>query len=144
MAMSHSPKSDNDLVSLYNLVKSFLQEFERLYVQYDPEKVSRCRLCLWQLIHIPTHIAWNGSIRFGSQATVERAIGEIGHKVRSKKAPFGNIATLLFERANNKALILHYPFLGNHQVKKTKPHLYQSLPIKKEELEGPSEYYNHL
>ena len=81
MAMSHSPKSDNDLVSLYNLVKSFLQEFERLYVQNDPEKVSRCRLCLWQLIHVPTHIAWNGSIRFGSQATVERAIGEIGHKV---------------------------------------------------------------
>ena len=71
VAMSHSPKSDNDLVSLYNLVKSFLQEFERLYVQNDPEKVSRCRLCLWQLIHIPTHIAWNGSIRFGSQATVE-------------------------------------------------------------------------
>ena len=81
MAMSHSPKSDNDLVSLYNLVKSFLQEFEKLYVQNDPEKVSRCRLCLWQLIHVPTHIAWNGSIRFGSQATVERAIGEIGHKV---------------------------------------------------------------
>ena len=81
VAMSHSPKSDNDLVSLYNLVKSFLQEFEKLYVQNDPEKVSRCRLCLWQLIHVPTHIAWNGSIRFGSQATVERAIGEIGHKV---------------------------------------------------------------
>ena len=85
VAMSHSPKSDNDLFSLYTLVKSFLQGFERLYVQNDPEKVSRCRLCIWQLIHVPTHIAWNGSIRFGSQATVERAIGEIGHKLDLRK-----------------------------------------------------------
>jgi hypothetical protein len=87
VAMSHTPKSDYDLAALYILVKSFLEEFERLYVQNDPEKVSRCRLCIWQLIHVPHHIAWNGSIRFGSQATVEHAIGEIGHKVRSKKAP---------------------------------------------------------
>ena len=111
VAMSHTPKSDEDLASLYNLVSSFLEGFERLYVQGDPAKVSRCRLCIWQLIHVPVHIAWNGSIRFGSQATCERAIGEIGHKVRSKKAPFANIATMLFERANNKVLTLHYPSL---------------------------------
>jgi hypothetical protein len=70
VAMSHSPKSDEDLVSLHNLIKSFLQGFERLYVGDNPDKVSRCRLCIWQLIHIPHHIEWNGSIRFGSQATV--------------------------------------------------------------------------
>ena len=98
VAMSHMPKSDED-IALYNLVKSFLEEFERLYVHNDPVKVSRCRLCIWQLIHVPMHIAWNGSIRFGSQATVECAIGEIGHKVRSKKAPFANISTMLYERA---------------------------------------------
>jgi hypothetical protein len=87
-AMSHTPKSNEDLASLYNLAISFLEGFERLCVHGDPTKVSRCRLCIWQLIHVPVHIAWNGSIRFGSQATVERAIGEIGHKVRSMKAPF--------------------------------------------------------
>ena len=73
VAMSHTPKSDEDIAALYNLVKSFLEEFERLYVHNDPVKVSRCRLCIWQLIHVPMHIAWNGSIRFGSQATVECA-----------------------------------------------------------------------
>ena len=71
VAMSHTPKSNEDLASLYNLVCSFLEGFERLYVQNDPAKVSRCWLCIWQLIHVPTHIAWNGSIRFGSQATCE-------------------------------------------------------------------------
>jgi hypothetical protein len=145
VAMSHSLKSDDDLVALYNLVKSFLEEFERLYVANDPTKVSRCRLCIWQLIHVPTHIAWNGSIRFGSQATVERAIGEIGHKVRSKKAPFANIATMLYERANNKVLTLHYPSISiPSKQKRKREHLYQSLSIKKAEIEGPSEYYDHL
>ena len=145
VAMSHTPKSDGDLAALYNLIKSFLEEFERLYVQNDPAKVSRCRLCIWQLIHIPVHIAWNGSIRFGSQATVEWAIGEIGHKVRSKKAPFANIATMLFERASIKVLSLRYPFLNvPPKEKKRRGHLYQSLPIKKVDIDGPSEYYDHL
>jgi hypothetical protein len=144
-AMSHTPKSNEDLASLYNLAISFLEGFERLYVHGDPTKVSRCRLCIWQLIHVPVHIAWNGSIRFGSQATVERAIGEIGHKVRSKKAPFANIATMLFERANSKVLRLHYPALTiSTGEKKKREHLYQALPIKRAELEGPSEYYHHL
>jgi hypothetical protein len=145
VAMSHSPKSDEDLVSLHNLIKSFLQGFERLYVGDNPDKVSRCRLCIWQLIHIPHHIEWNGSIRFGSQATCERAIGEIGHKVRSKKVPFANIATMLFERANTKALTLQYPSLIiPSKVKRRREHLYQSLLIKRAETEGPSEYYDHL
>jgi hypothetical protein len=134
-----------DLASLYNLVRSFLEGFERLYVQNDPAKVSRCRLCIWQLIHVPIHITWNGSIRFGSQATCERAIGEIGHKVRSKKAPFANIATMLCERANNKVLTLKYPCLmAPHKNKRKEKPLYQSLPIRKVERDNPSEYHRHL
>jgi hypothetical protein len=145
VAMSHTPKSDDDLAALYTLIKSFLEGFERLYVQNDPQKVSRCRLCIWQLIHVPHHIAWNGSIRFGSQATVERAIGEIGHKVRSKKAPFANIATMLYERASIKVLSLQFPFLNiSPKEKRKRGHLHQSLPIKKVEIDHPSEYYDHL
>ncbi|KAF8261508.1 hypothetical protein EI94DRAFT_1472119, partial [Lactarius quietus] len=111
VAMSHTPKSDQDLYALHNLIKSFLEGFERLYVNNDHEKVSRCRLCIWQLIHIPLHISRNGSIRFGSQAIIERAIEEIGHKVRSRKAPFANIATMLYERASIKVLYLQYPLI---------------------------------
>jgi hypothetical protein len=145
IAMSHTPKSAKQLAAAYNLAKSFLEGFQRLYVHNEPEKVSRFRLCIWQLIHVPTHISWNGSIRFGSQATVERAIGEIGHKVRSKKAPFANIATMLFERGNNKVLTLQYPSLAIHPKEgKKKGNLYQSLMIRKAEREGPSEYGYHL
>ena len=145
VAMSHSPKSDEELVLFHKQIKSFLLEFERLYVGDNADKVSRCRLCIWQLIHVPLHISWNGSIRFGSQATVERAIGEIGHKVRSKKAPFANIATMLFNRANAKVLTLKFPSLIiSPKEKRRREHLYQSLPIKKVEIDHPSDYYDHL
>jgi hypothetical protein len=71
MAMIISPRSETELAKLHGLFKTFLEGFERIYVANDPEKVSRCRLCIFQLIHVPIHIEWNGSIRLGSQATVE-------------------------------------------------------------------------
>jgi hypothetical protein len=55
-AMTISPRSDKDLSELHELAASFLKEFERLYVDDDPMKVSRCRLCIFQLIHVPYHI----------------------------------------------------------------------------------------
>jgi len=42
---------------------------------------------------------------------VERAIGEVGHKIRSKKAPFANLANIIYEREMVKILLLLYPSL---------------------------------
>jgi hypothetical protein len=144
-AMTISPRSDKDLSELHELAASFLKEFERLYVDDDPMKVSRCRLCIFQLIHVPYHILWHGSIRFGSQATVERAIGEMGCKIRSKKAPFANLATILLERATAKMLTLKYPVLSiAAKDKRQREDLYQPLHIKKAEKRGGTEFYTHL
>jgi hypothetical protein len=140
-AMTISPMSDEDLSNLHSLAMSFLHEFERLYVENDPMKVARCRLCIFQLIHIPYHILWHGSIRFGSQATVERAIGEVGHKIRSKKAPFANMASILFERATAKMLTLKYPILSFAEKKKRqKECLYQALSIRRVEKKEGTEF----
>jgi Transposase family tnp2 len=97
-AMTISERTEKELEGLRSLIIKFLTDFEKLYVNGDPEKISRMRLCIFQLIHVPIHIKWNGSIRLGSQATVERSIGEMGHKIRSKKAPFANLANIVFER----------------------------------------------
>ena len=144
-AMTISPRSDKDLSELHALAGHFLHDFERLYVGSDPMKVSRCRLCIFQLIHVPYHILWHGSIRFGSQATVERAIGEMGRKIRSKKAPFANLATILFERATTKMLTLKYPVLSlTGKEKRQKEDLYQPLNIRKAEKKGGTEFYTHF
>jgi hypothetical protein len=109
VAMSHTSECNDDFATLYAQAISFLQGLERLYAHSHPTIVSRCGLYIRQLIHVPTPIAWNGSIIFGSQATVERAIGKIGHKVRSRKAPFANITTMIFEKGKIIRCSLKYP-----------------------------------
>lgn len=108
-SMTIEPRSEKDLEELRSLIITFLEEYERLYIGDNPEKIHRARLCIFQLIHVPLHIQWNGSIRLGSQATVERSIGEMGHKIRSKKAPFSNLANLIYQRELLKILALYYP-----------------------------------
>jgi hypothetical protein len=77
-AMTLKARSQDDLNSLNTLIIKFLETYEQLYMGSNPNNISRARLCIFQLIHVPRHIAWNGSIRVGSQATVERTIGEMG------------------------------------------------------------------
>ena len=70
-AMTISECTEKDLEGLQKLIMKFLIGFEKLYVNQDPEKISRMHLCIFQLIYVPVHTKWNGSIRLGSQATVE-------------------------------------------------------------------------
>jgi hypothetical protein len=146
MAMTISPRSEQDLIALHKLIQRFLKDFEKIYVGNDPTKVSRCRLCIFQLIHVPQHIEWNGSIRLGSQATVERAIGEIGHKIRSKKAPFANLANIIYEREMVKILCLYYPSLDLSLAPKPKD-IYtpqSKIRISKMEQKGGEEFHSHV
>ena len=122
----------------------FLIGFEKLYLNQDPEKISCMRLCIFQLIHVPVHIKWNGSIQLGSQATVERSIGEMGHKIHSKKAPFANLANIIFERELVKILLLYLPALDinanalkkSGTGKKSDKKLIQKRKITKREIQN--------
>jgi len=42
----------------------------------------------------------------------------MGHKIRSKKAPFANLANIIYERELVKLLLLYYPSLGSQAVVK--------------------------
>jgi hypothetical protein len=110
-AMSIQNRSEDEIAHLHSVIRKFLASFEALYIAGIPENISRSRLCIFQLIHIPMHIKWNGSIRVGSQATVERSIGEVGHKIRSKKSPFANLANIITEKELLCILKLYYPSL---------------------------------
>jgi hypothetical protein len=91
-SMTLLPRSESDLDGLRKTIVNFLKGYEKIYVGGNPENISRFRLCIFQLIHIPQNILWNGSIRVGSQTTVERSIGEMSRRIRSKKAVFTNLA----------------------------------------------------
>src|ERR1700683_5865764 len=148
-AMTIAPRSTQELASLHQLAQKFLIGFERIYVAGDPAKVSRCRLCIFHLIHVPQHIEWNGSIRAGSQATVERAIGEVGHKIRSKKAPFANLANIIYEKELIKILLLLYPSLDLSTTSEptASKHIHapqNQIRILKKERKNDQEFQSHL
>ena len=147
ISMTIQGRTTEELANLHNLIKKFLEGFEKLYIGKDPAKVSRFRLCLFQLIHIPTHIEWYGSVRIGSQATVERAIGEMGHKVHSRKAPFANLANIIYERERAKLLRLYYPSLElrpSQSSTQSWPELFTKIPILKREYNLSQDFYSHL
>jgi hypothetical protein len=136
----------DELGGLHAMIRNFLMGFEKLYIGNDPEKISRARLCMFQLIHIPQHILWNGSIRIGSQAAVERTIGEVGHKIRSKKSPFANLANIIYERELVKLLCLYYPDL---EVDPPQPKSYtlrpfQQIRVNRNERAPGQAFYNQL
>ncbi|KAH6896188.1 hypothetical protein BKA70DRAFT_1116701 [Coprinopsis sp. MPI-PUGE-AT-0042] len=112
-AMTPIPRTEQDLINLLELIVDFLEDFEKVYVQDKPENIQRMRLCIFQLIHIPLHIKWNGSIRVGSQSTVERGIGEMARKIRSLKSPYANLAMEILERELLILLSLHFPTLDS-------------------------------
>jgi len=111
-AMTVKPRNVDNLHQLHSWLVEFLTGFERLYIGNNPKLNIRARLCLFQLIHIPIHIKWNGSIRAGSQASVERSIGEMGHKIRSKKSPFSNLTNIIVRSETVRLLELRYPGLS--------------------------------
>ncbi|KAF8867458.1 hypothetical protein BD779DRAFT_1685809 [Infundibulicybe gibba] len=95
-AMTIKPCSIADLKKLSDMITEFLKQYEKTYVGSNPEKISRARLCIFQLIHVLQHIKWHGSIRLGSQATVERNIGVEERLIRSKKAPLPTWQIIFF------------------------------------------------
>src|ERR1700721_120987 len=143
-AITIKTRTTDEIGLLHALIKTFLEGFERLYIGDDPAKVIRARLCIFQLIHVPQHIIWNGSIRLGSQATVERAIGEMGHKVRSRKAPFANLANLIYERELVKLLLLYHPSLQCEPKSSNKTGMFGKAKILKREKADGQDFYQHL
>ncbi|KDQ49046.1 hypothetical protein JAAARDRAFT_143997 [Jaapia argillacea MUCL 33604] len=142
-AMTIKRQTNTELEGIFGWVKTFFKGFQKSYIGEKAENIYRFRLCIFQLIHVPQHIEWNGSIRLGSQATVERAIGEMGHKIHSKKAPFKNLANLIYERELLKALSLYYPELHAEPKKPNKTTIKEVQILNKERHPG-QQFHSYL
>jgi Transposase family tnp2 len=148
-AMTLKPRSKNELLDLHRLIVRFLCNYEKIYVGSNPENISRARLCIFQLVHIPQHILWNGNIRIGSQATVERSIGEMSRRIRSKKEVFANLTNQVYERELLKVLLLYYPTLDNSKTNlksnlSERITMVKQMKILKKELDANKTLQDHI
>ncbi|KAH6889524.1 hypothetical protein BKA70DRAFT_1120832 [Coprinopsis sp. MPI-PUGE-AT-0042] len=112
IAMKIGAHSKASLTSLQETINTFLEDYEFLYVGNTPEKVTQSRLCIFQLVHVPHHILWYGSIRNSSQATVECEIGVAEHQIHSKRDVFENLMSIIIEKEMLHILQLYHPNLS--------------------------------
>ncbi|KAJ8486995.1 hypothetical protein ONZ45_g14488 [Pleurotus djamor] len=132
--------TESELQALEDKIIKFIKSYELLYVN-DAADITRCRLCITYLIHIPRQIRWNGSFRIGSQATCELTIGHLGKKIRSAKAPFANLANILVEDEIIACLDLRMPHLHPRlpaPSEASRPRLLRNFPILRSTLDSPA------
>ncbi|KZP10961.1 hypothetical protein FIBSPDRAFT_913714 [Athelia psychrophila] len=136
-ATTIASRTAKEIAKIFDLFANFLDGFKAIYVGGDPKKTSRCRLCIFQLIHVAQHIHWN--------ATCERAIGEVGHKIQSKKAPFAQMANLIHEREMVKILAILFPALFEEIIIKIQlQRPFSKSKILKREKKPGTEFMEHF
>lgn len=144
-AMTITGRTEDDLEMIRKEIVKFLYEFQEIYVGDDSTKVSRMRLSMFHLLYIPDHIRWNGSYRIGSQGTLERHIGVLERKIRSRKEPFVNLANKIYEDQLVKNLLHYYPSLQMPVAPTDPPGPLGKVPIKqKERRNSHSSFVQHL
>jgi hypothetical protein len=112
VAMKIGKHSKSSLDNLQATINKFIEDYEFIYIGNSPENILRARLCIFQLVHVPIHIAWYGSIRNSCQATVEREIGVSGHQIHSDRSIFKNFVTVIIEKEMIRILQLYHPSLS--------------------------------
>ncbi|KDQ25543.1 hypothetical protein PLEOSDRAFT_1106462 [Pleurotus ostreatus PC15] len=143
-AMEITGRTENDLTMIRKEIVTFLNEFQELYVP-DETKASRMRLSMFHLLYIPDHIRWNGSYRIGSQGTLERHIGVLERRIKSRKEPFVNLANKIYEGQLVKNLLHYYPSLAVPDEEPRPRVAIGKVPIlKREKKEKNSIYNQHL
>lgn len=71
-------------------------------------------------------------------------IGELGRKIRSKKAPFAHLASILYERQLTNLLLHYYPALQPNHQSVSRGVLFSIFTIRKKERAPGQEFFNHL
>ena len=83
----------------------FVEEFEHLYYRRRPDRLHFCRPWLHTLLHTAREILRVGPGCYGSQNTMERAIGDLGKDIRQPSNPFTNLCQIALRRSQINALL---------------------------------------
>ncbi|THU93069.1 hypothetical protein K435DRAFT_670956 [Dendrothele bispora CBS 962.96] len=100
--------SSNDLDELRNGFISWVKDYERLYYQYNPERLPACPLTVHALLHIAPSIEASGPVWCYWAFPMERYCGTIQPAIRSRRFPFASLARHVIEDARLTQIKLFY------------------------------------
>ncbi|KAJ7114214.1 hypothetical protein C8R43DRAFT_903080 [Mycena crocata] len=99
---------NEEIELLENGVVEWVEEYERLYYRYRPERISACTLPIHALLHIPANIRTMGPLWAYWNFPTERFCGSIVLAIQSRKHPFTSMAHRLRDIAQINQLKLIY------------------------------------
>jgi len=95
----------------HSFLIQFVKEFEHLYYQWCPDHLHFCQPWLHTLLHTAPEILHVGPGCYGSQNTMECAIGDLGKDIRQLSNPFANLSQIALWRSQINALLNSCPEL---------------------------------
>ncbi|KAF5329111.1 hypothetical protein D9758_017948 [Tetrapyrgos nigripes] len=96
------------LPALRASIASWVEEFEKLYYQYNPDRMSACPLTIHGFLHIPDQIEWIGPTWTHWSYPTERYCNRIGPAIKSRRYPWACIDGYVTDYAVLSVLIMNY------------------------------------
>ncbi|KAJ3489496.1 hypothetical protein NLI96_g2091 [Meripilus lineatus] len=106
----------------------WVQEFERIYYQYEPSRLSVCTLTIHGVLHIPDAVIYAGPVWTTWTFPMERFCGWLQPAIRSRRFPFASLNRYVIDHARlthikNKYDLKDALRLGPQRTDKGKVHL---------------------
>ncbi|KAJ3875027.1 hypothetical protein F5051DRAFT_334641 [Lentinula edodes] len=86
----------------------WVDEYERIYYQFDPQRIALCPLTVHALLHIAPSIKASGPVWCYWAFPMERYCGKLGPTIRSRRFPFAALARQVLEEARLAQITIFY------------------------------------
>ncbi|KAM5545209.1 hypothetical protein V8D89_001320 [Ganoderma adspersum] len=112
-SFNHPPRNPADKISrarivfqwdAHLLLCTFVDEYERIYVQGQISRMHFVPQCIHAVPHTPSETVWIGSLICTSQFTMEQIIGDLGGEIRQPSNPYANLSELNRDTTPTKVL----------------------------------------
>ncbi|KAL7280964.1 hypothetical protein ACG7TL_005913 [Trametes sanguinea] len=100
--------SSNDIKTVKAGFAEWVKDFERLYYQYDPERLSMCPLTLHALLHIGDSMEDIGPVWATWEFPTERYCGILIPAVKSRRYPYASLNQYALDLAQLSQIAMRY------------------------------------
>ncbi|KAF8325103.1 uncharacterized protein EI90DRAFT_2933090 [Cantharellus anzutake] len=115
--------TDAELGSLHERVIDYIQEYESIYYQFKPDRLSVCTLAVHALLHIADDIKTNGPPCYNWTFVMERWCQHLLPAVKSHKRPFVSLAMRQYHLALFNEIQTRYELFEALQLTPSKKEL---------------------
>ncbi|KAJ7234807.1 hypothetical protein C8J57DRAFT_1574508 [Mycena rebaudengoi] len=100
--------SQDDIASIREGFQKWVVEYEKLYYQYTPDRLSLCPLTIHGLLHIADGIDWAGPVWAYWAFPMERFWGLLQPAIKSRRFPYPSIDNHVVATAQLSIIKLQY------------------------------------